>query len=180
MGLLSLLKKLKSSSSKELKILFLGLDNAGKTTILKFMANEDIQHITPTQGFNIKSVQKDGFKMHVWDIGGQRTIRPYWKNYFEQVECLVYVVDSSDQKRLEETGVEFKDLLDEDKLCGVPVLVFANKQDLLNAKSPAEISECLDLHTIKDRPWQIHPCSAKTGEGIQNGMEWCIKTVSKK
>lgn len=95
-GLLSLLKKLKSSSSKELKILFLGLDNAGKTTILKFMANEDIQHITPTQvfdciavlengryqyakaelvllqGFNIKSVQKDGFKMHVWDIGGTK------------------------------------------------------------------------------------------------------------
>lgn len=144
------------------------------------MANEDIQHITPTQGFNIKSVQKDGFKMHVWDIGGQRTIRPYWRNYFEQVECLVYVVDSSDHKRLEETGVEFRDLLDEDKLCGVPVLIFANKQDLVNAQSPAEISKCLELDTIRDRQWQIQACSAKTGEGIQNGMEWCIKIVSKK
>ncbi|KAJ7336482.1 ADP-ribosylation factor protein 3 [Desmophyllum pertusum] len=138
MGLLSLLRKLKSSNSKDLKILFLGLDNAGKTTILKTLASEDVQHITPTQGFNIKTVQSEGFKLTVWDIGGQRAIRPYWKNYFEQVECLVYVIDSADRKRIEETGLELEELLEEEKLCGVPVLVFANKQDLLGAQQASE------------------------------------------
>jgi ADP-ribosylation factor-like protein 3 len=83
MGLLSILRKLKSSPDRELRILLLGLDNAGKTTLLKQLASEDVSHITPTQGFNIKSVQSEGFKLNVWDIGGQRKIRPYWRNYFE-------------------------------------------------------------------------------------------------
>lgn len=88
-GLLSILRKLKSSPNKELRILLLGLDNAGKTTLLKALASEDITHITPTQGFNIKSVQSEGFKLNVWDIGGQRNIRPYWRNYFENTDVLV-------------------------------------------------------------------------------------------
>ena len=107
-GLLSLLKKFKSTSNPELRILLLGLDNvslfflfltwfiidnqkyqAGKTTILKKLASEDVTHITPTQGFNIKSVQSPGFKLNVWDIGGQRKIRPYWRNYFENTDVLV-------------------------------------------------------------------------------------------
>ncbi|XP_029191643.2 ADP-ribosylation factor-like protein 3 [Acropora muricata] len=179
MGLLDLLKKLKPNSNKELKILFLGLDNAGKTTILKQFASEDIKTITPTQGFNIKSVVTNGIKLHVWDIGGQRAIRPYWKNYFEQVEILVYVIDSADRKRLIETGEELRELLDEEKLSGVPVLVFANKQDLMNAAPPDELSAELDLHSIRDRSWHIQPCSAKRGEGIQEGMEWTVKMTKK-
>merc|ERR1711997_799860 len=83
MGLLAILRKLKSSPERELRILLLGLDNAGKTTLLKQLASEDVSHITPTQGFNIKSVQSEGFKLNAWDIGGQRKIRPYWRNYFE-------------------------------------------------------------------------------------------------
>ena len=93
--MLALLRKLRASTEQELRILLLGLDNAGKTTLLKHLANEDITHITPTQGFNIKSVQSSGFKLNVWDIGGQRKIRPYWRNYFENTDVLVlhfYVV----------------------------------------------------------------------------------------
>lgn len=71
--------------------MLLGLDNAGKTTILKILASEDITHVTPTAGFNIKSVITDGFKLNVWDIGGQRKIRPYWKNYFENTDVLVSI-----------------------------------------------------------------------------------------
>ncbi|XP_068709340.1 ADP-ribosylation factor-like protein 3 [Montipora capricornis] len=179
MGLLALLRKLKSSSSKEMKILFLGLDNAGKTTILKKIASEEIQNITPTQGFNIKSVVMKGLKVHVWDIGGQRAIRPYWKNYFEQVDILVYVIDSADRKRLQETGDEFRELLDEEKLSGVPVLIFANKQDLMNATPPNEISDDLDFCSIRDRSWHIQPCSAKNGEGIEQGMEWVLKSTKR-
>merc|ERR1712029_374725 len=133
MGLLSILRKLKSSPERELRILLLGLDNAGKTTILKSLASEDISTITPTQGFNIKSVQSEGFKLNVWDIGGQRKIRPYWRNYFENTDVLIYVIDSGDRKRFDETGQELSEILCEDKLAGVPVLIFANKQDLFNS-----------------------------------------------
>lgn len=89
---MSVLKRLRSSSGRELRILLLGLDNAGKTTLLKKLALEDVSHITPTQGFNIKSVQTDGFKLNVWDIGGQRKLRPYWRNYFENTDILVMFI----------------------------------------------------------------------------------------
>merc|ERR1711957_643938 len=81
-------------NEKEARILVLGLDNSGKTTILKAMSDEDATNIMPTQGFNIKSLTQDGFKLNVWDIGGQREIRPYWKNYYENTDGMVYVVDS--------------------------------------------------------------------------------------
>merc|ERR1719443_2031378 len=110
MGLLSLLRRLKKDD-KEARILVLGLDNAGKTTILKKLSDEDVSHIMPTQGFNIKSLIHDGFKLNVWDIGGQKTIRPYWRNYFESTDALVYVIDSSDRRRLEESGTELSELL---------------------------------------------------------------------
>uniref|UniRef100_A0A8C2CC29 ADP ribosylation factor like GTPase 3b n=2 Tax=Cyprinus carpio TaxID=7962 RepID=A0A8C2CC29_CYPCA len=163
MGLLSILRKLKSTPDQEVRILLLGLDNGGKTTLLKQLASEDITHITPTQGFNIKSVQSQGFKLNVWDIGGQRKIRPYWRNYFENTDVL-----------------ELAELLDEEKLSGVPILVFANKQDLLTAAPASEIAEGLNLHTIRDRVWQIQSCSALTGEGVQDGMNWVCKSVNAK
>merc|ERR1712217_769997 len=126
----------------------LGLDNAGKTTILKKMSEEDISHIMPTQGFNIKSLVQDGFKLNVWDIGGQKTIRPYWSNYFESSDALVYVIDSSDRRRLEEGGQELRELLAEDKLAGIPVLIFAHKHDLLQAVPADEISRSIGLPNI--------------------------------
>uniref|UniRef100_A0A672ZHI5 ADP-ribosylation factor-like protein 3 n=1 Tax=Sphaeramia orbicularis TaxID=375764 RepID=A0A672ZHI5_9TELE len=158
---------LKHTPEQEVRLLLLGLDNAGKTTLLKQLAAEDISHITPTQGFNIKSVQSSGFKLNVWDIGGQRKIRPYWKNYFENTDVLIYVIDSSDKKRLEETSLELSELLEEEKLAAVPLLIFANKQDLTTASSASELAESLNLHTIRDRMWQVQACSALTAEGVQ-------------
>merc|ERR1712061_569175 len=146
-GLLSILKKMRKDE-KEARILMLGLDNAGKTTILKKLSEEDISHIMPTQGFNIKSLVHEGFKLNVWDIGGQKSIRPYWSNYFESSDALVYVIDSSDRRRLEESSNELKELLAEDKLGGLPVLIFANKQDLLQAVPADEISDTLALGEI--------------------------------
>merc|ERR1712061_295731 len=179
MGLLSILKKMKKDD-QEARILMLGLDNAGKTTILKQMSQEDISHVMPTQGFNIKSLVQDGFKLNVWDIGGQKTIRPYWSNYFESSDALVYVIDSSDRRRLEESGQELRELLAEDKLAGIPVLIFANKQDLLQATPADEISEALNLVSIADRTWTIQACSAKDGNGLQEGMEWLVGNCAKK
>merc|ERR1712190_316577 len=131
------------------------------------------------QGFNIKSMVHEGFKLNVWDIGGQKSIRPYWSNYFESSDALVYVIDSSDRRRLEESGSELKELLAEDKLGGIPLLVFANKQDNLQATPADEISAALNLGTIGDRTWTIQACSAKDGTGLQEGMEWVVSNVGK-
>mmetsp|Transcript_54011 Transcript_54011/g.96119 ORF Transcript_54011/g.96119 Transcript_54011/m.96119 type:complete len:178 (-) Transcript_54011:267-800(-) len=176
MGLLSLLRKLKRNDN-EARLLFLGLDNSGKTTCLKKLSDEDISHISPTQGFNIKSLSQEGFKLNAWDIGGQREIRAYWPNYFDNTDILVFVVDAADAKRLEECGVELTALLDEEKLKGTPILVLANKQDLANALKASEISDKLNLVNIRDRKWQIQGCSAKTGEGLHEGMEWAVKCL---
>mmetsp|Transcript_721 Transcript_721/g.848 ORF Transcript_721/g.848 Transcript_721/m.848 type:complete len:179 (-) Transcript_721:137-673(-) len=173
MGLLSLLRKLKKSET-ELRILLLGLDNAGKTSCLKKMSDEEITHIMPTQGFNIKSLHQKGFRLNVWDIGGQKAIRPYWRNYFENTDALVYVVDSADRRRVEETGLELATLIEEEKLAGIPVLVLANKQDLMTAMAAKELAENLQLHNIRDRKWQIQGCSAKTGDGLQEGITWLL------
>ncbi len=108
------------------------------------------------------------------------------------------MIDSADKKRFEETGLELQDLLSEEKLVGVPILVFANKQDLVSRKvfiskkyqvklwnyqgnaTPASgIAEGLGLHLIKDRAWQIQPCAATTGEGVRDGMEWVVKYLKK-
>lgn len=131
MGLLDYLRKFKKPET-EVRILILGLDNAGKTTILKNLCKEDVTHITPTQGFNIKSLAYNSFKLNIWDVGGQKSIRPYWRNYFDTTNAMIYVIDSSDRRRMEETGIELQQLLDEDKLSGVPLLIFANKQVIQN------------------------------------------------
>jgi len=175
MGLLTLLRKLKRSDN-EARILVLGLDNSGKTTIMRKLSEEDISHIMPTQGFNIKSLVHEGFKLNVWDIGGQKSIRPYWRNYFDQTDALVYVIDSADQKRLEETSIELQQLLDEEKLQDIPVLVFANKQDLMNAVDVEDLKE--ELKCCAGRNWTIIGCSAKTGEGLQDGMEWLVEELN--
>ncbi len=165
MGLLKLLRSLKKND-KEARILVLGLDNAGKTTILKALSEEDISTIMPTQGFNIKALTQDGFKLNVWDIGGQKAIRPYWKNYYENTDGLVYVVDSSDEARLKECQEELKSLMEEETLSKVTLLVFANKQDLQLSLDAEEIMSTLQLMDIKDRTWNIQACSAVTKEGL--------------
>jgi ADP-ribosylation factor-like protein 3 len=175
-GLLQALRGMRRSDN-ELRFLILGLDNAGKTTALKKLADEETSQINPTQGFNIKTLQHEGFKINVWDIGGQKAIRTYWENYFDNTSCLIYVVDSSDRKRMEESGVEFHHLLGEEKLKNSTILVFANKQDLENALTAEEVAAALDLHSIRDRPWHIQSCSAKTGAGLLDGMEWAVKNA---
>uniref|UniRef100_A0A4W5LFA8 ADP-ribosylation factor-like protein 3 n=1 Tax=Hucho hucho TaxID=62062 RepID=A0A4W5LFA8_9TELE len=176
-GFLSVLQKLKGTTEGELRIVLLGLDNAGKTTLLKQLSSEDVNTITPTQGFNIKSLTAHGMRLNVWDIGGQRKIRPFWKKYLENTDLLIYVIDSADKKRFEETGLELSELIDDENLKGVPVLIFANKQDLATASPASEIAEGLNLHTYRDRAWQIQACSAFSGEGVQDGMNWISDTI---
>ena len=104
MGLLSIFRKLKSAPNQEAWLLPLALDNAGNSPLPTQLAPEDVSHITPTQGFNTKSVQSQGFKLNVWGIGRQRKIGPHWRNYLENTDILIHVIDRADRKRFEETG----------------------------------------------------------------------------
>jgi len=175
-GLLRRLNK----TEKEAGVVVLGLDNSGKTTILKKLSDEDITQTMPTQGFNIKSLLHDGFKLNAWDLGGQQSMRSYWTSYFDHADAIIFVIDSGDRRRMEETGLELFQMLDEEKLNNAPLLIFANKQDLLNALSPSELTAGLNLHSIRDRHWQIVPCSAKTGEGLKVGIEFLVGELAQR
>lgn len=186
MGLLTILKKVKQKE-KEVRLLILGLDNAGKSSILKKFNGEDISTIEPTLGFNIKTLEYLGFVLNCWDVGGQQTIRSYWRNYFEQTDGLIWVVDSADRWRMEDCKRELHKLLGQEVICfkpnsgasrlrsdraqklaGASLLIFANKQDLQGALTAAEIAEALDLANdavTSSRHWEIRGCSAVTGAG---------------
>ncbi|CAB1112805.1 unnamed protein product [Ectocarpus sp. CCAP 1310/34] len=178
MGLLSILKKVKQKE-KEVRLLILGLDNAGKTTIVKKFNGDDINAIEPTLGFNIKTMEYKGYQLNVWDVGGQQTIRSYWRNYFEQTDGLMWVVDSADRGRLQDCKRELHDLLGQEKLAGASLLVFANKQDLVGALGAAEIAQVLGLESkqFANRHWSIVACSAVTGEGLAQGVDWMVRDI---
>ncbi|KAF9583199.1 ADP-ribosylation factor-like protein 2 [Lunasporangiospora selenospora] len=176
MGLLTILKK-NRQKEKEIRLLMLGLDNAGKTTILKRINGEDIDTIAPTLGFNIKTLEHRGYKMNIWDVGGQKSIRTYWRNYFEQTDGLVWVVDSADRLRLDDCKKELHELLQEERLSGASLLVFANKQDLPGALTDVQIREALELDKIVTHHWAIQACSAKTGAHLLKGIDWVVGDI---
>ncbi|KAM7267798.1 hypothetical protein ACFE04_009964 [Oxalis oulophora] len=163
--------------NKEARILVLGLDNAGKTTILYRLQMGEVVSTIPTIGFNVETVQYNNIKFQVWDLGGQTSIRPYWRCYFPNTQAIVYVVDSSDTDRLSTAKEEFHAILEEEELKGAVVLIFANKQDLPGALDDAAITEALELHKIKSRQWSIFKTSAIKGEGIFEGFDWLSNTL---
>ncbi|CAN8070686.1 unnamed protein product [Agarophyton chilense] len=186
MGLMTILKKVKARD-KEMRILVLGLDNAGKTTIMKRLKGEDVQSVSPTLGFEINTLEFDKYKLNMWDVGGQQTIRTYWRNYFEQTDGIIWVVDSADVARLCDCRTELENLLMEERLAGASLLILANKQDLCGAISTGQIIEHLALNCMigKKRHWQVFPCSALTGENDKNienrltkSIEWLVQEVS--
>ncbi|TFL06974.1 GTP-binding protein [Pterulicium gracile] len=180
MGLLTIIRK-QRQKEKEMRILFLGLDNAGKTTIVKKLSGEDISTTSPTLGFNINTLIHLNYTLHIWDVGGQRTIRPYWRNYFEQTDALVWVVDSSDRMRTGDCERELHSLLKEDRLAGASLLIFANKQDVEGSMTEHELREArlaLGLPRITTHHWLILPCSAVTGTNVQEGLDWVVKNVA--
>lgn len=155
----------------------LGLDGAGKTTILyKLKLNETVNTI-PTIGFNVETVTFQKLTLTVWDVGGQQKIRPLWKYYFPNTTTLVFVIDSSDVERLPDAKEELFSLLAENELAEAQLLVFANKQDMPNAKTPAELTQILDLGSIKNRAWYICGTNAHTGQGLYDGLMWVKKQM---
>eukprot|EP00850_Spirogloea_muscicola_P020478 SM000217S06860 [mRNA] locus=s217:211512:212468:+ [translate_table: standard] len=174
MGLLSIIRKLKRRE-REMRLLLVGLDNAGKTTVVKRLVGEDTSSISPTLGFSITTMH---YQLNIWDVGGQKTLRPYWRNYFENTEGLIWVVDSSDRRRLEDCRAELQGLLQEERLAGASLLILANKQDVAGAASPSEISQLLQLEALGSyRHWHIEACSAVTGTGLLPGFDWLISDI---
>lgn len=187
---------------RELRILILGLDNAGKTTIVKSLTGQSLDDVEPTLGFQIHSLEFLDYQLNLWDIGGQSSIRAYWRNYFEQTDGIVWVIDSSDVSRLGMVRGELDKVLQQERLAGASLLIWANKQDLAGSLSMTEIAKALQLRvhpdqidhdssTVEDMPkneigndldrhWSIQACSAMTGEGLLEGMEWLISDIGER
>ncbi|KAA8895172.1 ADP-ribosylation factor family protein [Sphaerosporella brunnea] len=168
--MLSILRKSRLKD-KEMRVLMLGLDNAGKTTIVKCIMDEDVNTVSPTLGFIIKTID---YKLNIWDVGGQKTLRSYWRNYFEKTDALIWVVDSTDRFRLENCAEELAGLLQQERLLGASLLVFANKTDVNGCMTLDEIREGLRLDDIQSHKWTILPCSAMTGKNLFEGLDWVV------
>ncbi|CAG85578.1 ADP-ribosylation factor [Debaryomyces fabryi] len=162
---------------KEMRILMVGLDAAGKTTILYKLKLGEIVTTIPTIGFNVETVEYKNISFTVWDVGGQDKIRPLWRYYFQNTQGIIFVVDSNDRDRIVEAREELQQMLNEDELRDAFLLVFANKQDLPNAMNAAEITEKLNLHSLRQRPWYIQSTCATTGDGLYEGLEWLSNSL---
>lgn len=156
-----------------------GLDAAGKTTILYKLKLGEVVTTIPTIGFNVESVEYRNLNFTVWDVGGQDKIRPLWRHYFQNTQGLIFVVDSNDRDRIGEAAEELQKMLSEEDLANAAVLVFANKQDLPNAMPTTEVTDKLRLHNLRNREWYIQSSCATTGEGLYEGMDWLSKVLLK-
>ncbi|THY94594.1 ARF/SAR superfamily [Aureobasidium pullulans] len=184
--MLSILRKARLKD-KEMRILMLGLDNSGKTSIVKNIMGEDINTVSPTLGFIIKTIDYDGEprflssrcryrNLHgTGDVGGQKTLRTYWKNYFEKTDTLIWVVDGTDRERIDDCRQELEGLLLQERLMGASLLVFKNKSDVSGCMDSDEIRKALRLDTIHTHRWNIIECSALTGLNLQEGLKWVVQ-----
>ncbi|KAJ1625827.1 ADP-ribosylation factor [Pavlovales sp. CCMP2436] len=183
---------------KEVRILMVGLDAAGKTTILYKLKLGEIVTTIPTIGFSttnhraeahdacepadpdVETVEYKNIQFTVWDVGGQDKIRPLWRHYYQNTQGVIFVVDSNDRDRVDEARDELHRMLNEDELREAIVLCFANKQDLPNAMNAAEITERLGLNTLRNgRKWYIQSTCATTGDGLYEGLDWLSAEIQK-
>jgi small GTP-binding protein len=166
--------------NRETRCLMLGLDAAGKTTVLyKLKLGEHVTTI-PTIGFNVETIEYKGFNLNVWDVGWQDRIRALWRHYFHNTQGLIFVVDSNDVGRVDEARDELHKLLEEDELRDAILLVYANKQDLPNAIKPQELGNRLRLNSVTNRTWQVQGTCATTGDGLYEGLDWLGDQINKK
>ena len=165
---------------KNAKILFLGLDNAGKTTLLHMLKENRVQVHVPTL---------HPIKFKTFDLGGHETARRLWQDYFTTVDGVVYLVDAIDRGRFPEAKKELDALLTSDELCDVPFLVLGNKIDMPSAASEEELKYALGLMDTdgKDtkpdkesvvRPVEVYMCSVIRRMGYADGFKWLSQFLS--
>jgi len=162
-----------------LQVAVLGLDAAGKSTVLYRLKFDDYISTAPTIGFNCERVRgtvgnSRGVTFVVWDVGGQDRVRPLWRSYTRAADGIVFVVDSADVERLEEARLELLRTARTQEAAGIPVLVIANKQDLPRARGPVEVGRAMGLAELSlggSRLCNVAPACAVTGEGLDVALE---------
>lgn len=175
----------KAKTERKLTIALLGVDNAGKTTLLNSLLGEVDKDTTPTFGFNSSTLTEGKYKIQVFDLGGGKSIRSVWKKYLAEVHAIVYVVDAADAARLEESKQTLFDALTSPYLADKPILVFANKQDLPSAAQPAAIVEGLGLAAGTRNSYNVFSSTAKVSATqradprIREGLRWLISCIDK-
>jgi ADP-ribosylation factor protein 1 len=162
----------KMFANKEAKILLVGLDAAGKTTILYKLKLDENTTTIPTIGFNVETVQYKKITFTMWDVGGQDRIRQLWKHYYSDTDAVIYVVDANDRDRAHEASEELQKMMGDDALRNSTLLVLANKQDLPHAMNANELKDKLKLNQLRQKNWFIQPTCATTGEGLFEGLDW--------
>ncbi|EEC01429.1 ADP-ribosylation factor, ARF, putative [Ixodes scapularis] len=167
-------------SNEEHKVVIVGLNNAGKTTILyQFLMNE-VVHTSPTIGSNVEEVVWKNVHFIMWDLGGQESLRTTWNTYYSNAEARRLSLSKPRLGNMTFSRVTCFFRVIEDDLTKAAVLIFANKQDIKGCMSPTEISEQLNLTSIKKNRWQIQACCALTGEGLYQGLEWVYSQLRHK
>ncbi|KAI3647552.1 hypothetical protein MP228_007773 [Amoeboaphelidium protococcarum] len=163
--------------NEEYKIVLVGLDNAGKTTILYKLFMNQVVATTPTIGSNVEEFVYKNIKFIMWDLGGQEGLRATWSTYYINTKAVIMVIDSTDKDRIDVCKQELHRMMENETLKHSALLVFANKQDMKGALSASQISNSLQLTSLKDRQWHIQACCAVTGEGLTEGLDWIVSKL---
>jgi len=166
----------------------LGLDGAGKTTLLYALHLGTPVATHPTIGSNVEELQRGALRLRVWDLGGQSSLRPSWRAYFDHTAAVIMVVDSADPGRFGVAARELAGVLAAEELADAALLVYANKQDVAGAVGVEGVADALGLATLLggdgaplgSRPWHIQGCSALTRDGIGGGIDWIVSQVGGK
>lgn len=171
---------LRGSKLPEAQVLLLGLDNAGKTTLLYKLKHNASVSTVPTIGFNVEMLEtrksRRNIAVTLWDIGGQGKMREHWKSFHQDAGAVVFVVDSSDRARLEEARRELEATLRSEQLKGRPLILIANKQDVSGAMTVTEMKDAFHLRRVcSDRDWFVQPCSATTGFGVEEAFKRVVQ-----
>lgn len=180
MGLLSIIRKQKLKDH-EIRVLILGLDNAGKSTIVSSLMGLDPRDVAPTTGFLIHTFPWKGFNINAWDIGGQLLLRGFWSNYFDRSDVIIWVIDGSNVDQLEESYKELREkVIQQDQLSGVYFVVLINKVDLMGHDEKTEVKrlveESLQLSSeVPSDKYTIRTVSGMTREGLPEAVDWIIE-----
>lgn len=165
---------------ESVRIVIIGLDAAGKTTVLYKLKLGEVVHTIPTIGFNVERVEHKNLDFQVWDIGGQDKIRPLWRHYYENTDAVIFVVDSNDSERITMARDELEKTMAFEELRNAALLVFANKQDLPKALSTKKVAKGLGLNEMNNnngRQWYVQGASGTSGDGLVEGMDWLAQTL---
>ncbi|KAF9351064.1 hypothetical protein BGX26_010826 [Mortierella sp. AD094] len=178
-GLLSTLFNFYPISGRESRILMLGLDGAGKTTMLYQLKLGEIVQTIPTVGFNVESIKVDKLTLTIWDASGQERLRPLWRHFYKNCIGLIFVIDSVDKSRMSQAKDMLHGVLRDIKndMPNGALLIYANKQGEQKAMLVSEIRDELDLTSIKHLEWHIQGSCALTGEGLKEGLKWLVRKL---